>query len=238
MVLARGILQQCSLSCTGRKFTETFCHALQIGANVSSINGNPSILAFWFLAHAMYNPQLKEDLKREVGPAFKNGIHKQPDIEYLLKECPKLNAAFYETMRIHGGASTFRRVVEDTAIAGFEFKAGSDVMMPYRQLHLNKEYWGGEPERFEIDKFLESPKLASARTYKPFGGGATYCPGRHLAQQTALSYLATLLTRYNIQVVGGIDSQPFPEMDDKVPTLGIISPVPGQDVKIQVKVIT
>lgn len=185
----------------------------------------------------MYNPQLKEDIKREVAPAFKNGTQHQPDIEYLLKECPKLNAAFYETMRIHGGASTFRRVVEDTTIAGFEFKSGSDVMMPYRQLHLNKEYWGEDAERFDIDTFLESPKLASARTYRPFGGGATYCPGRHLAQQTALSYLATLVTRYEIQVVGGIESQAFPEMDDKVPTLGIISPVPGQDVQVRVEAV-
>ncbi|KAF5025868.1 hypothetical protein F66182_2050 [Fusarium sp. NRRL 66182] len=198
------------------------------------INGNPSILAFWLLAHTLYTPQLKQDLQLEVRPAFKNGIENQPDLEYL-KECPKLNAVFYETMRIHGGASTFRRVVQDTTIAGFEFRAGSDVMMPYRQLHLNREYWGEEPERFDIDKFLDNPKLASARTYKPFGGGATYCPGRHLAQQTALSYLATLVTRYDIEVVGGRQSQPFPEMDDKVPTLGIISPVPGQDVEIDVK---
>ncbi|KAF4972522.1 hypothetical protein FSARC_946 [Fusarium sarcochroum] len=199
-----------------------------------AINGNPSILAFWLLAHTLYHPQLKEEIKAEVAPAFKNGIQSQPDIEYL-KECPKLNATFYETMRIHGGASTFRRVVEDTTIAGFEFKAGSDVMMPYRQLHLNKQYWGDEPERFDIDRFLDNPKLASSRTYKPFGGGATYCPGRHLAQQTALSYLATLITRYDIQVIGGLESQPFPEMEDKVPTLGIISPVAGQDVKIEVK---
>jgi cytochrome P450 len=185
----------------------------------------------------LYRPQLKENLKHEVAPAFKNSIQCQPDVEYLLKECPKLNAAFHETMRIHGGASTFRRVVEDTTIAGFEFKAGNDVMMPYRQLHLNKQYWGEEPEKFDIDKFLENPKLASAKTYRPFGGGTTYCPGRHLAQQTALSYLATLVTRYDIQIVGGIGGQAFPEMDDKVPTLGIISPVPGQDVQIQVKAV-
>ncbi|KAH6954504.1 cytochrome P450 [Fusarium avenaceum] len=202
-----------------------------------AINGNPSILAFWLLAQTLYTPGLKEELKAEVVPAFKNGIHNQPDVEYL-KDCPKMNATFYETMRIHGGASTFRRVVQDTTIAGFEFKAGSDVMMPYRQLHLNEEYWGEEPTRFDMNKFLENPKLSNARTYKPFGGGATLCPGRLLAQQTALTYLAILLTRYDVEVVGGCKSQAFPEMDDKVPTLGIISPVPGQDLKIRVRDVT
>ena len=178
------------------------------------------------------------DLRAEVAPAFEeNGPKAQPDLQVLLTQCPKLNAAFYETMRIHGGASTFRRVVQDTVVAGYEFKAGCDVMMPYRQLHLNEDYWGPNPERFDIQKFVDDPKLAMAKTYKPFGGGATYCPGRFLAQHTALSFMATILTRFDIQVVGGLQSQKFPEMDDKKPTLGIISPVPGDDVEISVRAV-
>ncbi|KAL9564592.1 hypothetical protein ACKAV7_011044 [Fusarium commune] len=134
-----------------------------------AINGNPSVLAFWLLARTLYTPNLKEDIKKEVAPAFRNGIHHQPDVEYL-KECSKLNATYYETMRLHSGSSSFRRVVQDTTIAGFQLKAGNDVMMPYRQLHLNKEYWGENAEQFDIDRFVHNPKLHSARTYKPFGG--------------------------------------------------------------------
>ncbi|EMT67639.1 cytochrome P450 [Fusarium oxysporum II5] len=199
-----------------------------------AINGNPSVLAFWLLVRTLYTPNLKEDIKREVVPAFKNGIHHQPDVEYL-KECPKLNATYYEAMRLHSGSSSFRRAAQDTTIAGFQLKAGNDVMMPYRQLHLNKEYWGENAEDFDIDKFVDNPKLHSARTYKPFGGGTTLCPGRLLARQMALVYLAILVTRYDIQVIGGCSSQPFPEANDKVPTLGIISPKPGHDVKILVR---
>lgn len=138
-------------------------------------------------------------------------------------------------MRLHSGSSSFRRVAQDTTIAGFQLKAGNDVMMPYRQLHLNKKYWGENAEDFDIDKFVDNPKLHSARTYKPFGGGTTLCPGRLLARQMALVYLAILVTRYDIQVIGGCSSQPFPEANDKVPTLGIISPKPGHDVKILVR---
>ncbi|KAJ4049234.1 hypothetical protein NW756_006460 [Fusarium oxysporum] len=199
-----------------------------------AINGNPSVLAFWLLARTLYTPNLKEDIKKEVAPAFMNGIHHQPDVEYL-KECPKLNATYYEAMRLHSGSSSFRRVAQDTTIAGFQLKAGNDVMMPYRQLHLNKKYWGENAEGFDIDKFVDNPKLHSARTYKPFGGGTTLCPGRLLARQMALVYLAILVTRYDIQVIGGCESQPFPEANDKVPTLGIISPKPGHDVKILVR---
>lgn len=226
-------MPQSSSSCTGR---ESLNPTQGRRTDTCSINGNPSILAFWFLGHALYNPSLQAQLRAEVAPAFRDGIHSQPDIEYLLRSCPRLNAAFHETMRIHGGASTLRRVVEDTSVGGFTLKTGSDVMMPYRQLHLNGAYWGGDPAEFDVGRFLDDPRLAASRTYRPFGGGATYCPGRHLAQQTALGYLATLLTRFDVRVVGGVESQRFPEMDDKVPTLGIISPVPGQDVRIRVEV--
>lgn len=194
----------------------------------------PSVLAFWLQVRTLYTPNLKEGIKSEVAPAFKNGIHHQPDVEYL-KECPKLNATYYEAMRLHSGSSSFRRVVQDTTIADFQLKAGNDVMMPYRQLHLNKKYWGENAEDFDIDKFVDNPKLHSARTYKPFGGGTTLCPGKLLARQMALVYLAILVTRYDTEIIGGCESQPFPEANDKVPTLGIISPKPGHDVKILVR---
>ncbi|KAI1035445.1 hypothetical protein LB504_006084 [Fusarium proliferatum] len=199
-----------------------------------AMNGNPSAFAFWLLARTLYTPHLKEDIKREVAPAFKNGINQEPDVEYL-KGCAKLNAIYHETMRLHSSSSSFRRVVQDTTVAGFQIKTGNDVMMPYRQLHLNKEYWGESAEQFDIDRFVQDPKLRSAREYNPFGGGTTLCPGRLLARQMDLVYLAILVTRYDIGIVGGCESQPFPEGNDKLPSLGIISPKPGHDVKILVR---
>ncbi|KAG8361350.1 hypothetical protein FVEN_g1031 [Fusarium venenatum] len=140
------------------------------------INGMPATVAFWLLARTLYTPGLWEDLRAEVAPAFKNCIHGQPDIEYL-KGCLKLNAIYYETLRVHGGASGLRRVASDTVIGGFTFKAGSDVIMPYRQLHVDKEIWGQDAKSFDIDRFIDNTKLATVRTFKPFGGGVTLCPG-------------------------------------------------------------
>lgn len=136
-------------------------------------------------------------------------------------------------MRIHGGASTFRRVVYDTVIADYNFSAGSDVMIPSRELHLDSLHWGADPEVFNHLRFLENPKLSSHRGLRPFGGGDTLCPGRFLVRQTALSFAATVLTRYDIEVLGGIESQKFPDGDVNKPTLGVIPPVPGQDIMIR-----
>ncbi|QPC80140.1 hypothetical protein HYE68_010892 [Fusarium pseudograminearum] len=198
------------------------------------INGSPSIIAFWLLARTVYTLNLWEDIKAEVAPAFKNGIHNPPDIEYL-KGCPKLNATFYETLHVHGGAAGFRSVASDTVIGGLTFKAGSDVLMPYRQMHLDEEVWGQDAKTFDISRFIDNPKLAAAKTFKPFGGGTTLCPGRFHARHTALSFIATIVTRYNIEVVGGCESQPFYKMNTRGSEVGVIYPVLKHVPKIMVK---
>ncbi|CAF3591378.1 unnamed protein product [Fusarium graminearum] len=198
------------------------------------INGMPTTLAFWFLARTVYTPHLWEDIRAEVAPAFRNGIHSPPDIGYL-KKCPKLNATFHETLRIHGGTAGFRQVASDTVIGGFTFKAGSDVIMPYRQMHLDEGIWGQDAKTFDIDRFIHNPKLATAKTFKPFGGGVTLCPGRFHAHRTALSFIAIVITRYDIHVVGGCESRPFPHMNTRGPEVGVIFPVLEQVPQIIVK---
>ncbi|KAF5247075.1 hypothetical protein FAUST_927 [Fusarium austroamericanum] len=198
------------------------------------INGMPAIVAFWLLARTVYTPDLWEAIKTEVAPAFKNGIHSQPDIEYL-KGCLKLNAIFYETLRVHGGANGFRTVSSDTVIGGFTFKTGSDVLMPYRQMHLDEVVWGQDAKTFDINRFIDNPKLAAAKTFKPFGGGTTLCPGRFHARHTALSFIATIVTRYNIQVVGGYKSEAFHKMNTRGSEVGVVYPVLKHVPKIIVK---
>jgi cytochrome P450 len=194
----------------------------------------PSILAFWLLARVVYTPKLLGELRAEVAPAFKDGIHSRPDMEYLMT-CPKLNATFHETLRVHGGAAGFRRVVSDTTVAGHTFKTGNDVIMTYRQLHNDREIWGPDAESFDINRFIENPKLATGRTFKPFGGGLALCYGRLLVRQTALCFLATLVTRYDMEVVGDC---PFPGMDEKVPQVGVILPMMDQIPKIRIREVT
>ena len=172
--------------------------------------------------------------RAEVAPAFKNGVGTRPDMEYV-KTCPKLNATFYETLRVHGCASGFRRVVSETTIAGYNSKTGNDAIMPYRQLHIDKEILGSDAETFDIHRFIDNPKLATGKTFKPFGGGLALCYARFLVRQTALCFLATLVTRYGIEAVG---DSPFPEMDDKLPQLGVVLPMMDQIPKIWIRKVT
>ncbi|PGH26883.1 hypothetical protein AJ80_01465 [Polytolypa hystricis UAMH7299] len=200
-----------------------------------ALNGNPSLLAFWLLCHMLYNPSLLSDIRNESAKAFINGKQSAPDTSVLFNECPKLNTAFHEALRIYGGASTFRRVAHDTVIGGYTFKAGSDVIMPHRQLHLDEAFWGPDAGEFNIQRFLDNPDLVKSKVFKSFGGGVTHCPGRHVAKEALITYIAIAINRYEFEVVGGLTGQGFPRMDMKAPALGIIAPIPGQDVKVIVR---
>ena len=50
-------------------------------------------------------------------------------------------------------------------------------MMPYRYLHLEESVFGPESESFNADRFLENQDLSRSPSFKPFGGGSTYCLG-------------------------------------------------------------
>ena len=75
---------------------------------------------------------------------------------------------------------------------GIPLRKGDAVLMVYRELHLNPEYWGPRPRMsmashsrlmFAPDEFqpeLHSPEATEARpahTYLPFGLGPKGCPG-------------------------------------------------------------
>jgi hypothetical protein len=86
---------------------------------------------------------------------------------------------------------------------------------------------------------LNDKKLAQNPSYRPFGGGVTYCPGRFLAKQEIFMALAFLLCRNDVQLAevegegGKAGGQKFPRMDELKPGIGIIGPVAGNDLIVR-----
>ncbi|KAF9891044.1 hypothetical protein FE257_004979 [Aspergillus nanangensis] len=199
-----------------------------------AIGGNPPRAAFWLLSHILYDKTLLDQLRAECATAFDKGANEQPDISVLLDQCPKLNAAFQETLRLYTGIISMKRLVNDTTIGGYHLQRGADVLIPYRFVHLNPELWGTDCKTFNCQRFLHNPSFATANFYRPFGGGSSYCSGRNIARQIVLSFVATVITRYNVEVVNGIESQPFPKSDEEAFTFGLLPPAVGQDIEIMV----
>jgi cytochrome P450 len=112
-------------------------------------------------------------------------------------------------------------VTKDTIINGWKFEKGNTVMIPFRTIHYDPKTFGERVDEFVPDRFLKDfiktdasnghtvdngsgeSRGPSIKSMKPFGGGATFCPGRHFAGNEALAFIATALRRFDIQLVEG-----------------------------------
>jgi cytochrome P450 len=161
------------------------------------------------------------------------------DIAALQTDTPYLTALWHETLRVCNSSASARFVTSDTKIGEYTLRAGRRLLIPYRQLHLNPDIFGANATEFNASRFLEDKKLAQNPSYRPFGGGVTYCPGRFLAKQEIFMALAFLLCRNDVQLAsvkneGGKSSgQKFPRMDELKPGIGIIGPVSGDDLIVR-----
>ncbi|MCJ1268396.1 hypothetical protein MMC22_008284 [Lobaria immixta] len=88
-----------------------------------------------------------------------------------------------------------------------------------------------DAQEFKLIRFLgvANAGLAKGKSYRPFGGGSTYCPGRFGAKQEVFMFVATVLARFDISTVataikdtkglekgrGVKEGQAFPRLDHK-----------------------
>lgn len=128
-------------------------------------------------------------------------------------------------------ASAARSVTSEVEIGGKLLQPGSIVMIPFRLLHSNENVWGETVDAFDHTRFLKKKSLARHPSFRPFGGGSTYCPGKVLAKQELFGVVAILLHRFNLVLaqINGQTKQPFPRMNVNKPSVGFNGPVEGDD---------
>ena len=180
------------------------------------------------LAYILHDAELYDALVEEIQPAFANGAT-TPNAQYLLEHCTRMNAAWDATIRMSAFSASVRHVTEDTVIGGKLLRKGSRLMIPYRQLHFDESVFGSDIQSFKSERFLKDKNLTRGGSWRPFGGGTTQCPGRFAAKQVVVSFVATLLKRFYVQVDG---PQLFPEGQLGKPVLGIMASKGDLQVKI------
>lgn len=144
-----------------------------------------------------------------------------------MDSCPWLSALFHEALRVCSASSSVRVVTAPTSIGGKELPVGCRVLVPFRQLHFDSSVYGPDVNSFVPERFIRSKKLSHSSSYRPFGGGLSYCPGRFIAQQEVSVFVALVPVRFNVEVVG---DKKLPDLDVGKPTNGLIGPKPGEDV--------
>lgn len=135
-----------------------------------------------------------------------------------------------EMLRLSAFAASVRIVTADTVVGGKTLRQGNRLMVPYRQLHMNEAVFGDDVEDFRHVRFIEKPRLAQGSSFRPFGGGSTACPGRHIAKRSVLIFVAMVIHRYDIKLVPG---QKMMEADLTKPVPGLMSQRVGEDLMVQ-----
>lgn len=125
-----------------------------------------------------------------------------------------------------------RLVTTPTHLGGKLFPTGARVIVPFRQLHFDTSVYGSDPRVFDPERWVRNKKLTSSPSYRPFGGGVSYCPGRFIARQEVVVFIALLLEKFDVKAVEG---QKFPRLDEGKPTTGLMSPMDGEDLLISLR---
>ncbi|KAL9109061.1 MAG: hypothetical protein Q9227_006301 [Pyrenula ochraceoflavens] len=205
-----------------------------------SINTNTRKTAFWVLSYLLHHPSLLATYRTETAAAFEcSGTLVDPFMIQDPLRCPSVDAIWHETLRMSGWAASVRLVTADTVIGGKHMCKGNRVMVPHRLLHFDADVFGERPEEFRPARWMEKQaddgfrtnSLARSPSWRPFGAGKTMCSGRFLARFSVTTFVATLLRRFDLELVG---NPSFPRVDEFRPVLGTMSVKEGDDFEVKI----
>lgn len=178
----------------------------------------------------LYDPKLLQAIREEVAPSITSDG--KLDIHNLLEHSPLLRAAFNETLRMTSVNSSARNIEAPVIVGNKLLDTDGKIMMPYRQLHFEESVFGPETASFNAGRFLVNQDLSRSPSFKPLGGGSTYCSGRFIAKREVMALVALAVHRYNLLLED--PNLSFPRMDETKPTLGIMDPLDGHRVVVVV----
>ena len=136
-------------------------------------------MAFWILGCIVFDKALLAAVESEANLCFRDD---KVDIQHL-RHSPTLESVYNETLRLVNGAISARKVIAPTEIGGKTLSKGNSIPMSHRQFHFIKDVFGDDVEAFNPDRILNNKELLHNSSFRPYGGGSTYCPGRFLADQ-------------------------------------------------------
>ncbi|KYG49616.1 hypothetical protein M433DRAFT_149844 [Acidomyces richmondensis BFW] len=225
------------------------------------VNTVPS--AFWLLSYIFADPKLLIDIRQEIDKCVhetNSGKQKFISSTLLKTQCPLLNSALRETLRIIGPMNINRAVLEDTLLTNhstgetFLLKRGGIVTVATNVIHVRSEVFGADANSFNARRFYSTVKTQSnsndpkvvdiaasfrdeegkvhSGSFRTFGGGSNICPGRHFAHTEMLSLTALFVAGFEIKnEYGGEYVQP-PLAEPQI-LQGVIKP--KNDVQVNVK---
>ena len=124
------------------------------------------------------------------------------DRKGLLDRLVVTRAVVEEALRLYPPISALSRMSEGPdVLGGHPVKAGALIVIAPYVLHRHRQLWD-RPDTFDPSRFLQPAAARIARfAYLPFGAGPRTCIGSSFALQEATIVLATLVQRFDIELV-------------------------------------
>ncbi|OQD68318.1 hypothetical protein PENPOL_c003G02954 [Penicillium polonicum] len=181
------------------------------GADTTGITINAAL--YFSLKH----PHVWQRLRSEIGKPTESSSSGPAVVSYKdTREYPYLNAIVREAMRCHPAvAMLLERYVPKGGLDlpnGLYVPAGCVVGVNPYVVARNKSVWGEDADVFRPERWLRNEKLETEEEFEKrlrlmnntdlaFGGGSRICIGKHLGLLEVYKVLATLVSRYNIDLV-------------------------------------
>lgn len=192
--------------------------------------------AFWSLAFLLRDPIAKAAVLAEIDEVAPDGVLGPEQ----LKKMRKLESAMQEALRLSSASLTMRRVEHDMPLSlgdhTYRLRAGDRVCLYPYVTHRDPEMYP-DPERYQYDRFV-APDGGTRQFFKngkrvtiplmPYGGGISMCPGRFLANNEVMQFVAMALSLFEFGDVGEL-----PKLDQSRAGLGILPPVSDLDVTVR-----
>ncbi|MBN3909644.1 MAG: cytochrome P450 [Nostoc sp. NMS1] len=155
----------------------------------------------WALYWIHHRPEVREKLLQEL-----NNLGEKPDANAIFR-LPYLNAVCSETLRLYPVAmSALSRLVKSPLQIGeYNFEPGT-ILIPSIYLTHHREDLYPESKQFKPERFLE--RQFSPYEYLPFGGGNRRCIGMAFALFEMKLVLATVLSRWQMELADSKPVQP------------------------------
>ncbi|KAL4859226.1 Acyl-coenzyme A oxidase [Chlorella vulgaris] len=178
----------------------------------------------WALYEIASDPAVQQRVEAELASAGLLGPAAR-QLEYGdLTALPFLNCVLKESMRLHPVASngTIRVATRDLSLGGYRLARGTLLWVPFITVLTSNHNWErGEdfwPERWEMAVPQEAAAGASgptavgnaaspAKTYLPFSDGPRNCIGQNLALMEARAVLASMVSRFTLEVAPEMGSR-------------------------------
>lgn len=186
---------------------------LEVGTLIGVLaNTIPSM--FYTLVHIYSDPGLISDIREELETSGFVGtpedISQNPGLLAMPESCPLLYSTWQEVLRVHALGAGARYVLEDIMLnETFLLRKGMVVQMPMAVMHSDVAAWGEHVKDFQPRRFLKQDSTSKGgfkpnfTAYRPFGGGASLCPGRHFVTLEAMALAACMLSRFDVIPVDG-----------------------------------